>query len=152
MNIIFNKKSLPTADAHVIFVYANGKLSDSASKIDKATGGLVKRAIIIGHFSGKFGQIIDLVAPENLEINRVLVVGLGRETEIDILRAQKIGGKIMAKLISSGDEQISIAADAPARSNISDAEFAAHMALGIRLRRYRFDKYFTKQEEAKNHL
>jgi len=149
MNIIFNKKSLPTADAHVIFVYANGKLSDSASKIDKATGGLVKRAIIIGHFSGKFGQIIDLVAPENLEINRVLVVGLGRETEIDILRAQKIGGKIMAKLISSGDEQISIAADAPARSNISDAEFAAHMALGIRLRRYRFDKYFTKQEEAK---
>ncbi len=149
MNIIFNKKSLPTADAHVIFVYANGKLSDSASKIDKATGGLVKRAIIIGHFAGKFGQIIDLVAPENLEVNRVLVVGLGREAEIDILRAQKIGGKIMAKLISSGDEQISIAADAPVRSHISDAEFAAHMGLGMRLRRYRFDKYFTKQEEAK---
>ncbi|MCF6214830.1 MAG: leucyl aminopeptidase [Emcibacter sp.] len=149
MNIIFNKKSLPTADAHVIFVYANGKLSDSASKIDKATGGLVKRAIIIGHFAGKFGQIIDLVAPENLDINRVLVVGLGHEAEIDILRAQKIGGKIMAKLISSGDEQISIAADAPIRANISDAEFAAHMGLGIRLRRYRFDKYFTKQEEAK---
>jgi len=149
MNIIFNKKSLPVCDAHVIFVYSNSRLSDSAAKIDKATGGLVKRAVKVGHFAGKFGQTIDLVAPENLEINRVLIVGLGDETELDLLRAQKIGGKIMAKLISSGDEQISIAVDAPKKSNISDAEFSAHLGLGIRLRRYRFDKYFTKQEESK---
>ena len=149
MNIKFSKKSLPTSDSHVIFVYADKELSASAAKIDKETDGLVSRAMDVGHFDGKFGQIIDLVAPTNLEINRVLVVGLGKEADLDLVKTQKIGGKIMARLIASGDETLSIAADVPKKANISGAEFAAHLGYGIRLRRYRFDKYFTKQPEAK---
>jgi len=149
MNINFSKKTQPTSDAHVIFVYEGRELSISAKKIDKDTGGLVKRAVKVGHFEGKFGEIIDLVAPANLDINRVLVVGLGPEKSLDDIKAQKIGGKIMAKLITSGDEKISISVDAPTKSTMSDAEFSAHIGYGIRLRRYRFDKYFTKQEEAK---
>ena len=149
MNIKFSKKSLPTSDSHVIFVYADKELSDSAAKIDKETDGLVSRAMDVGHFEGKFGQIIDLVAPANLEINRVLVMGLGKEADLDLVKTQKIGGKIMARLIASGDETLSIAADVPKKANISGAEFAANLGYGIRLRRYRFDKYFTKQAEAK---
>lgn len=149
MNIKFIKNSLPTSDAHVVFAYADRELSATAIKIDKATEGLVSRAMDVGHFEGKFGQIIDLVVPVGLDINRVLVVGLGEEAELDQVKVQKIGGKIMIKLISSGDESISIAADAPKKANISGAEFAAHLAFGIRLRRYRFDKYFTKEEDAK---
>jgi len=149
MNIKFSKKTLPTSDAHVIFVYADNMLSQSAQIIDTATGGLVGRAAAVGHFAGKLGQIVELVAPENLEINRLLIVGLGPEAELDALKAENIGGKIMARLVASGDQQISVAADAPTKANISEAEFAAHMGLGIRLRRYRFDKYFTKQEEVK---
>ncbi len=149
MNIKFIKNSLPTSDAHIIFAYEDRKLSASAQKIDKETEGLISRAMEVGHFEGKFGQIIDLVAPVNLEINRVLVIGLGEEAKLDEVKLQKTGGKIMSKLISSGDESISIAADTPKESNISGAEFAAHMAYGIRLRRYRFDKYFTKEEDNK---
>ncbi|PCJ41912.1 MAG: leucyl aminopeptidase [Alphaproteobacteria bacterium] len=150
MNIKFIKNSAPTSDSHVIFVYSDRELSASASKVDKATDGLVSRAMMVGHFDGKFGQSIDLVAPAGLDINRVLVMGLGDEADLDEVKSQKIGGKIMAKLIACGDESLSIAADAPKKANISGAEFAANLALGIRLRRYRFDKYFTKQEEAKN--
>lgn len=149
MNIKFIKNTLPTSDAHIIFVYADCEMSGTAEKIDKETNGLVSRAMEVGHFEGKFGQIIELVAPTNLDINRVLVVGLGKETDLDEVKVQNIGGKIMAKLISSGDEKISIAADTPKNANISGAEFAAHMGYGIRLRRYRFDKYFTKEEESK---
>ncbi len=149
MNIQFSKKTLPTSHAHIIFIYGDRELSDSAARVDKKTGGLVIRAVNVGHFSGKFGQITELVAPANLEINRLIVVGLGRKTELDQVKAQQIGGKIMARLISSGDEQISIAADAPKAADISNAEFAAHLGLGLRLRRYRFDKYFTRQEDVK---
>ncbi|MBL4800603.1 MAG: leucyl aminopeptidase [Emcibacter sp.] len=149
MNIKFSKKSLPTSDSHVVFVYSDKELSDSAAKIDKVTDGLVSRAMDVGHFEGKFGQIIELVAPVNLDINRVLVVGLGKEASLDQVKTQKIGGKIMARLIASGDETLSIAVDVPKKANISGAEFAAHLGYGIRLRRYRFDKYFTKQEESK---
>ncbi len=149
MNIKFIKNSSPTSDSHVIFVYSDRELSASAAKVDKATDGLVSRAMMVGHFEGKFGQSIDLVAPAGLDINRVLVVGLGDEADLDEVKSQKIGGKIMANLIASGDESLSVAADAPKKANISGAEFAAHLGFGIRLRRYRFDKYFTKQEEAK---
>ena len=135
MNIKFIKNSLPTSDAHVVFAFADRELSATAIKIDKATEGLVTRAMEVGHFEGKFGQVIDLVAPVALDINRVLVVGLGDEGELDEVKVQKIGGKIMAKLISSGDESISIAADVPKKANISGAEFAANLAFGIRLRR-----------------
>ncbi|PHZ86102.1 leucyl aminopeptidase [Paremcibacter congregatus] len=149
MNIKFCKKALPTADAHVVFTYADRKLTESAKKIDKETDGLVKRAIKVGHFEGKLGQIVELVAPVNLDINRILVVGLGAEAELDAVKAEKVGGKIMAKLISSGDEDISIAVDSAKAAILSDAELAAHIACGARLRRYRFDKYFTKQPESK---
>ncbi|PCI32714.1 MAG: leucyl aminopeptidase [Alphaproteobacteria bacterium] len=149
MNIKFIKNTLPTSDAHIVFVYADREMSGTAEKIDKETNGLISRAMDVGHFEGKFGQMIDLVAPTNLDINRVLVVGLGKESALDEVKVQKIGGKIMAKLISSGDENISIAADTPKNANISGAEFAAHLGYGIRLRRYRFDKYFTKEAESK---
>ncbi|MCF8473660.1 MAG: leucyl aminopeptidase [Emcibacter sp.] len=149
MNIKFIKKSLPTSDAHIVFVKSDRKLSDSAKDMDDITGGLISRAIKIGHFEGKFGQIINLVAPANMTINRLVVVGLGDVAEMDKVKAEKIGGKIMATLISSGDESISVAADSLAKSEISHEEFAAHLGLGLRLRRYRFDKYFTKQEESK---
>lgn len=149
MNIKYIKNSLPTCDAHIVFAYGGCELSATAEKIDKATGGLIGRAVGVGHFDGKYGQIIDLVAPSGLDINRVLVVGLGDEAGLDDVKCQKIGGKIMAKLIFSGDETISIAADVPKEANISEAEFAAHLGYGLRLGRYRFDKYFTKKEADK---
>lgn len=149
MNIKFIQNALPTADSHIVFVYGNRELSDSANNIDKETDGLVTRAMEVGHFEGKFGQVIDLVAPAKLEINRVLVVGLGAEADLDVVKAQKIGGKIMARLRASGDECFSIAADAPEAATLSAAEFAAHLGYGLRLRRYRFDRYFTKEEESK---
>ncbi len=149
MNIKFSNNNLPTSDAHVVFIYAENELSPSAKKIDKECDGLISRAMEIGHFEGKFGQMIDLISPANIDINRVLVVGLGKEKSLDTIKAQKIGGKIMNKLISSGDEEISIAADTLEESTISEAEFAAHIGYGLRLRRYRFDKYFTKESETK---
>lgn len=149
MNIKFDKKSLSPSAAHIVFVYADRKLSASAGKIDRETDGAISRAMAVGHFQGKFGQMIDLVAPAGLDINRLLLVGLGEESKLDEIAAQKIGGKIMARLISCGDEDMSIAADAPVKSHISGGEFAAHLALGLRLRRYRFDKYFTRLEDDK---
>ncbi len=149
MNIKFIKNTLPTCDAHVVFVYTDRELSATATKIDKTCDGLVRRAMEVGHFDGKYGQIIEIVAPVGLEINRVLVIGLGDEAALDEVKVQKIGGKIMTKLISSGDKSISIAADVPKEANISGAEFAAHLGYGICLRRYRFDKYFTKEQDEK---
>ena len=89
MNIKFIKNSAPTSDSHVIFVYTDRELSASASKVDKATDGLVSRAMMVGHFDGKFGQSIDLVAPAGLDINRVLVMGLGDEADLDEVKSQK---------------------------------------------------------------
>lgn len=149
MNIKFSKNNLPTSDAHIVFIYAKNELSPSAKKIDMASDGLISRAMEVGHFEGKFGQMIDLISPTNIDINRVLVIGLGKEKALDAIKAQKIGGKIMSKLISSGDEEISIAADSPEKATLSAAEFAAHIGYGLRLRRYRFDKYFTKESESK---
>jgi len=149
MKINFIKDVSATEGALVIFGYEDKRLSVTAEEIDTLTEAALTRAMEGGHYEGKFGQMISLVAPHGLSVNEVLLVGLGKESELNEKKAQKIGGKIIAKLMSSGLQSISIAADEPQGAKILAEIFAANIAYGVRLRRYRFDKYYTKEEDNK---
>lgn len=149
MKINFIKETLPETGTLVVFGYEGKRLSATAEKIDEQTGATLSRAMEVGHYEGKFGQMISLIAPHGLGVNQLLLVGLGKESALDEKAAQKAGGKIIAKLMCGGDEAVSIAADAPQGAKILAELFTANIAYGIRLRRYRFDKYYTKEADAK---
>ena len=66
----------------IVGVYENAKLTASAATLDKATkqhvSGIVKR----GDMSGKAGSTLLLHDVPNIAAERVLLVGLGKETEL----------------------------------------------------------------------
>jgi leucyl aminopeptidase len=143
MKINFIQKNTPTNGTLIVFATDGKNLTNSAKKIDKLTKGALTKAMNVGHFEAKFGQSVDIIAPHSLDACRVVLMSIGKEKKFDDLAAQKIGGKIIAKLLNSGDNEIHISAED------FDAETVANIAFGVELRSYRFDKYYTKESAAK---
>lgn len=142
MKINITEKKLDETGALVLFALNkddNFELSETAKAIDEKAGGALKKAASLGTFKGKFGQTVEILAPSGIEANRVLLVGLGKKYNLSDVKAEQIGGKIITQLMYSGEKTISVAA----------SKNAAHMALGIHLRQYKFDKYYTTEKNVK---
>lgn len=128
--------------AHVVFARNENDtfvLSAPAAQVDEQTGGALGKAAKSSKFVGKFGQMVELMAPNGINANRVLIVGVGDRENLNQIKAEKLGGKIINKLLHSGEESISIFAP----------RFAPNIALGALLRQYKFDKYYTTEKNVK---
>ena len=144
MKITFAEPDLPKAGAVVVGVQAGRKLTPAAKSLDGQTAGALSRALGSGKFTGKTEQLLDIVAPAGVGNSRILLAGLGKE--MDELAQQALGGRVAAHLNRTGEKEAALVLDAGA-ADLSAA--AAQIALGARLKGYRFDKYRTK-EEAEN--
>ena len=148
MKIAFAKPALPGAGTAVVAAYLKGVLSPTAAKLDAKTGGAIKRAIRASRFEGNKGQSLNLIAPPGTRLERIMVVGLGKGSDVTDLDMQKLGGAIYAgtRRVKSG--KVAVAVDPVPDAKMTAAEMAAQMAFGARLRSYRFDKYRTKEKAA----
>ncbi|MFC5384377.1 leucyl aminopeptidase [Aquamicrobium segne] len=117
-----------------------GKL---AASVD--TAGVLGRAFKIADFSGKFGAMLDVIAPEGSRLDRLIALGVGKITELDEYGWLKLGGVVSS---SAAKEKIAtILVDLPGDEAIAP-ENAANLAAGILLRAYAFEKYKTRKPEA----
>jgi leucyl aminopeptidase len=147
MKIAFAKSATPSQGALVLALLDGAKLTATGASIDKKTGGWLSRAIAGSRCEGKNGQSLLLSAPPGTPISRILLIGLGKPAEIDDSAAMGFGGGAIAKLLTAGDTDVTIAADAIPGAHVKPAEFAARAAYGALLRSYRFDKYRTKEKK-----
>jgi leucyl aminopeptidase len=144
MNVTFAAPGQPKSGVLVIFCPENKKLEGVAADIDKRSGGHVSRAIKAIDFEAKREQILDLVAPEKLKFQRIIVAGLGDSAKIAGREIELLGGAVAGYLQSAKVETAAIAADmAVEKSNA--AEFAVLLASGAKLRIYSFDRYKSKK-------
>jgi leucyl aminopeptidase len=74
----------------MVGVYEQGVPSSAAERVDRATGGLIRRQQESGDISGKAGSTTLLFAPAGVVAKRVLVVGLGSQKSFDAARFQKV--------------------------------------------------------------
>ena len=68
--------------AVVVFSSKNGdgfELSPPAKEFDDNTSGALIKAANASKFKGKFGQMIEIIAPAGVSANRVLLVGVGEK-------------------------------------------------------------------------
>ena len=144
MNVTFAAPGQPKSGALVIFCPESKVLAGMAAEIDKRSGGHVSRAIKAIDFEAKREQILDLVAPEKLSLQRIIVVGLGDPAKITDREIELLGGAVAGYLQSAKAESASIAADI-AVEKPDAAEFAASLASGAKLRVYSFDRYKSKK-------
>jgi leucyl aminopeptidase len=146
MKIHFAKFEIPESGALAVGALDDRKLQASATALDKAAKGALIRALGVSRFKGRSDDLLQLLAPGDLPLSRVLLFGLGQATAVDALAAQAIGGRLTAYANGTGDSALAIAIDAIPGAALSPAEMAANVAFGARLRSYRFDKYRTKEK------
>jgi leucyl aminopeptidase len=144
MKIVFTKPGLSKTGIAVVTASAGIKLSSTADKLDKEIGGALSRAIRASRFEGKNGQTLNVIAPSGSKLDRILLVGLGKASELTDLELQKLGGRIYVSTNRAKKGIVSVALDAVEGSKMNTSEMAVEIAFGARLRSYRFDKYKTR--------
>ncbi len=135
--------------ALVVGIGEGGVLTEAAVRVDEATGGQVKRALASTRFKGQAGHSLELLAPAGLKASRIILAGLGKAENFDGAAAERLSATVLGRLFTSGEETLSFAIDRPAKAKIGEAEMAAHLALGAKLRSYRFDHYRKVRDDEK---
>jgi len=144
MKINFAAPRLPRSGTIVAAVAEGRKLSPSAERLDKASDGAITRAIASSRFTGRSDEFLAVLAPAKLELARILLVGTGKPGSNEAGSPQNRGGQIAAQLNAAGETNAAVTIDLAKPDQ--QADFAAQLAFGARLRVYRFDKYRTKEK------
>jgi leucyl aminopeptidase len=149
MKIAFTQPAMPKLGTLVVAVAENRALTPAAKALDETLKGALRRAMEVSRFKGSADQTLDLLAPDGIEASRVLLAGIGKIGEFDALKAEALGGNLVAQLNGTGVVDAAVQVDGLEDAKIDEAEAAARIALGANLRSYRFDKYRTKEKKEK---
>jgi leucyl aminopeptidase len=137
MQIDVIAKPAGSADVSVVFAADGRKLLGLGAPLARP----LQKALAVPAFSGKRGEIVDVLGAG--DARRILVVGVGNPKELSAIRARKIGGKIAAHLLQAREPKAQILGGGDF-GKLEEAVFLGNIALGARLRSYRFGKYVTQ--------
>ncbi|MCW0181141.1 MAG: leucyl aminopeptidase [Zavarzinia sp.] len=146
MKIAFAAPALPSSGTVAVLALDDKVLGPSAQTLDKMSGGAIGRALAASRFKGKRGDILEVLAPAGLDLDRIIVAGIGKPEALDALAAQALGGGLVARLALSGETAVQLMVDEIDGLPLPTAEIAANAGYGALLRSYRFDKYRTTRK------
>lgn len=138
----FNFSAEVSDQSDTLVLFQNGEKSTDFAEFDKKTKGQLSRALKAKQFNGSYNTFVEVLAPNQLSYERVLVVGLG-DDELTKPQLTKLGGNIAGQLGSRYIKTVSVAAE---HFNAEQASLLAH---GINLRAYDFDKYKKEKHQEK---
>ena len=135
-----------TAPRGILVVFCDDALKFGPAT-RKALGGadnLVKRAAATSQFKGKSASTLDILAPEGIKIQSLIVIGVGKLSDLKDKDFLKFGGTAAGKL-RPGNDTLTVIAELP--DGAMKPESAAAIAVGVRLRAYKFDRYKTRKKD-----
>ena len=124
-------------------------LNSAAAAALGSAADLVKRAAAAAEFKGKNGATLDLLEPDGIKIQRLIVVGVGKPSELKEKDFLKFGGALAGKL-NAATEAVTVLAELP--DGAIEPANAASIGAGVRLRAYRFNRYKTKKKDENDAL
>jgi leucyl aminopeptidase len=127
-----------------MFCEENLKFGPASQRALTPLADLVRRAAAADHFTGKSGSNLVIVAPSGLDVPRLVIIGIGKDSEPKSRDMVKLGGIAMGKVPAAAT---SATIFAEFGSGALKGTQAADLALGARLRAYTFDLYKTKRKE-----
>jgi leucyl aminopeptidase len=153
MQLSFAAPSEVRSGAWVVGALEGAVLTAAAQKADNAAGGALSRGLKVSKFTGKSGQVLEILAPSGLGVSRILLAGLGKGEKFDGAAAENLSAAINGRLNGAGEKAATYEIDLPKGSKLKPGELAAHLALGARLKSYAFNHYRTKNlDEYEQHL
>ena len=129
----------------VVTLDQSGKLSNAALELDKATNGLLTRVFQSKDIEGKLAQNLLIPAPANINAERILFVGTGKEvsTNKSALKVITAIAAAVAKLSGS----VSVALADLVNDNVSENWLAQQLAMALGDVTYRYSHTKTKNAE-----
>lgn len=143
ITLSFTKKPKSASDTIVFFVDSAKKLPADAAKIGALADALKSHKA----FEGKKEQVLTVPLPQKSGYARGILIGLGAVKSLTALDAEKLGAKLYTVLADNRAHKAAIIM--PAQKPFQDGTWAAHLAAGLSLRSYRFDKYKTGDQKKK---
>jgi leucyl aminopeptidase len=131
----------------VVFCDDGLKLGPATRKALGGAADTIKRAAAANQFKGKSGAILDILAPDGIKIQRLIVVGTGKSTDLKGADFLKFGG-VTAGRLNAASTVVTVLAELP--EGAMKPEQAAAFASGLRLRAYKFDRYKTKKKDGED--
>ncbi len=111
----------------------DGGLGDAAKACDPA--GTLARAFPVADFSGKFGSVVEVFAPEGTALDRLVAVGAGKASSLDDYAWLKLGGSIAASLRKAAEVAVVLdVAGRPGRRQASGERRRRHSSAQLCLR------------------
>lgn len=133
------------ASVIVILQTARSGFGPRAAALDAQIGGILSRACSDPATLAESSTCIDVIAPQAIAAKRVIILALGKAEAVTALSLARAGGALAAHLESKGESTATLVLDPTADVCQSGAEILARVALGMRLRRYRFDMRNQRQ-------
>ncbi|HEY7689282.1 MAG TPA: leucyl aminopeptidase [Dongiaceae bacterium] len=146
MKTSFAKPGTAAPGAVAVGIYHGLQQSGAARRLDRQSGGALSRALAASRFRGQIGDILTVAPPRAIKARSLILVGLGKMAALDGLAAERAAGALAAHVLATGETDLAIEVDAPEGSTVDGARLAAHVANGVRLRSYRFDRYRTTEK------
>jgi leucyl aminopeptidase len=146
IKVQFLKEAQKTDVAIAVGVFDEQVLSDAAAFLDETTGGLLKRTLAVNRFKGKVGDTLSLMAPNDLKVNRIVLLGLGPKNKVTESSLQEAGAHLYRVISATPDQEVVFHAGNLATDAITNAAVCANVAYGALLKSWRFDKYKTKEK------
>lgn len=140
MDITFKNEA--RADAVAVMATDGATLLAAGQALDAKTGGALTRAMGTTRFTGGAGQMVEVLAPANVDHGRVLIIGVGVPEKADALTVERWAGHAVKRVLASGVETLALHAEG--LGGVAAAEASARAAVGAGLASYRFDTYRTK--------
>ena len=134
----------PEATAAVL-VGQDLALSPAVQALNTKSQGLLLKAAEAAEFKGKAKSSIEILAPQKLDIGRLVLVGTGKaaeQTESDWIG---LGGYALGQISARKSTEASLIAEVAGASDAKPESIAASLAFGALLRHYAFRKYLTKK-------
>ena len=123
----------------VILRTAQTGFGPRAAALDADVSGILSRACSDPATLAESGTCIDLIAPQGVSARRVIVLALGKAEAVTALSLARAGGLLAAHLEGKCECAATLVLDPIDGIDLPAAEIMARVALGMRLRRYRFD-------------
>jgi leucyl aminopeptidase len=114
--------------------------------LDTQSEGMIARATAIAKFDGSKKALADILAPHGLDIERLLIMGMGEVSAYNETDWMALGGRVRTRLGGAQADSADVILELSNQNSIS-GKAAAQLALGAMLRGYEFKKYKKKKKE-----
>jgi len=143
VNVSFVKPGRKLGGTVVAFV--NDALGFGKAAGALGIAGLLKQAAATAEFKGKPRTSLDLLAPRGTDLDRLILIGVGKAADMAEGDWVKLGGAVVGALGKTA--KATVLFERPDDEAV-DGALAAEFALGAKLRGYVFDNYRPDSEDA----